>query len=356
MYFSGTYFHNFRNIGAERKKWPSGFNMISGPNGSGKTNFMEGLNILSGWGPLDKNSKIANLIRWGEKEGELKTSLWGRVEGEESAEVFVSMRTRRQLKCDGKTIGAAEMRRKIPVLAFLPAHMSLIGGGASYRRRLLDITGALVYMEYARILNDYSTALRQKAALLKKRRETKAADRILTSLGSWLWESRGEILRMMTSEIKKFVPLLHGRVDFFFMRGGGGLDEFPSEDFRKSLAVAKDREMRSGIPLVGPQRDDIRIDCGGKGASVALSRGQGRKLAVALILASARVVELCLARKPVLLFDEIYSELDAEGRDYVIDALVSTGCQVFATTAEASPRGGFDIFKMRDGRFSRDEA
>ncbi|MDR1579614.1 MAG: DNA replication and repair protein RecF [Synergistaceae bacterium] len=356
MYFSGTYFHNFRNIGAERRKWPPGFNMISGPNGSGKTNFMEGLNILSGWGPLDKNSRIANLIRWREKEGELKTLLWGCVEGEESTEVFVSLRTRSQLKCDGKTIGAAEMRRKIPVLAFLPGHMSLISGGASYRRRLLDITGALVEMEYARILNDYRTVLKQKAALLKKRSDTKAADRILASLGSWLWESRGEILNMIVSEIKKFAQLFHGKVDIFFVRGGGGMDEVASEDFRKSLIAAKDRETRSGIPLVGPQRDDIRIDCDGMGASVALSRGQGRKLAVALILAAARVVERCLARKPVLLFDEIYSELDAEGREYVIDALISTGCQVFASTAEASPRDGFDIFKMRDGRFSRHEA
>ena len=330
--------------------------MISGPNGSGKTNFVEGLNILSGWGPLEKNTRIANLIRWGEKEEELKTSLWGRVDGEESAEVFVSMRTRCQLKCDGKTIGAAEMRRKIPVLAFLPGHMSMIGGGASYRRRLLDITGALVYMEYARILHDYSTALRQKAVMLKHRRDTKAADRILAQLGSWLWESRGEILKMIASEIKRFVPLLHGKVYFFFVRGGGGFDEVPSEDFRKSLATAYDRETRSGIPLVGPQRDDIRIDCGGIGASVALSRGQSRKLAAALILASAKVVERCLSRKPVLLFDEIYSELDTEGRDYVMEALVSTGCQVFATTAEASPRDGLDIFKMRDGRFLRYEA
>jgi DNA replication and repair protein RecF len=136
------------------------------------------------------------------------------------------------------------------------------------------------------------------------------------------------------------------------VRGGGGFDEVPSEDFRKSLAAAHDREMGSRMPLVGPQRDDIKIECGGISASVALSRGQGRKLAVALVLASAQVVERCLSRKPVLLFDEIYSELDAEGREYVIDALVSTGCQVFASTAEAAPRDDFDIFKIKNGRFS----
>jgi DNA replication and repair protein RecF len=233
--------------------------------------------------------------------------------------------------------------------------MSLIGGGASYRRRLLDITGALVYVEYARILHDYRTILRQKAVLLKHRRDTKAADKILAPLGSWLWESRGEILRMMASEMNKFAPLVHEKVDFFLVRGGGGFDEVPSEDFKISLTAASDRETGSGIPLVGPQRDDIRIDCGGRGAAIALSRGQGRKLAIALILASALVVERRLARKPVLLFDEIYSELDAEGREYVIEALVSTGCQVFASTAEASPRDDFGIFKMRDGRFSKYE-
>ena len=350
MYFSETYFHNFRNICGERREWSPGFNMISGPNGAGKTNFLEGLNLLSGWGPLDKNTRISDIMRW-EGGATQPASLWGRACGEETLEVLASLRTRCRLKRGEKAADASDMRRGIPVLSFMPGHMSILKGGASYRRRMLDMTGALVSPPYPKMLRDYRMILKQKSALLKKRADTRSADRVLTSLGSWLWAARSEILKMIVCEARNFSDLLPRPMDFFFLRGGGGMDDNPSDDFKNSVKRAFERERASGIPLVGPQRDDIRFTCDGKDASVVLSRGQSRRAVSVLILASALVVERRLMRKPILLFDEIMSELDSAGRALEIESLLATGYQVFAATAEPPARCGVEIFTMKDGRF-----
>ena len=350
MFFSETYFHNFRNICGERHEWSPGVNVIVGPNGAGKTNFLEGLNLLSGWGPIEKNVKIANIICWNSGRSQA-ASLWGRVCGEEPLDVFASLRTRCQLKRNDKTIAASDMRRGIPVLSFMPGHMSILKGGASYRRHLLDMTGVLISIPYSKILRDYSLMLRQKSALLRKREDTHNADRILVSLGSWLWTARGEILKMTASAARNFSDLLPRPMDFFFSRGGGGMDKNPSDDFRKSLKRACERERALGIPLVGPQRDDVRLTCDGMDASVVLSRGQIRRAVSVLILASALVVERRLMRKPVLLFDEITSELDESGRTREIESLMATGYQVFATTADVPAYSGVEIYSIKDGRF-----
>jgi DNA replication and repair protein RecF len=213
------------------------------------------------------------------------------------------------------------------------------------------MTGVLVSASYGGILRDYRVALRQKAAMLRKRQDTRGADRLLVPLGSWLWAAREEIVKMIASAAGNFSELMPRPMDFFFERGGGGMEERPSDDFRKSLSRAADRERASGMPLVGPQRDDVKFTCGGMDASVVLSRGQTRRAVSVLILASALVVERQLLKKPVLMFDEITSELDGPGRAREMESLIGTGCQIFATTADAPDARGVEIHEMKDGRF-----
>ncbi|MDR1966443.1 MAG: AAA family ATPase [Synergistaceae bacterium] len=353
MYFKTTYFHNFRNLRGERREWVSGFNLITGPNGSGKTNFLEGLNLISGWGPFDRKVKIPQLVRRFPSDHD-KTgaaSLWGMACGEDESEVFASLQVRCQLKCDDKSIGASEMRRKIPMLSFMPGHMSLLKGGASCRRQLLDMIGAVVSVQYARILHDYRHLLRQKSALLRKMRSAEVTDRMMIAFGSWLWSAREEILSLLKSEMENFSQLLPAPLDFFLKRGGGTSDDSPVGDFKRSLQIVREKEIFSRMPLVGPHRDDIIFTSEGVETSVAFSRGQNRRAVSAIILASAHVVEQKLGKKPVLVFDEITSELDEQGRELAIEALLDTGYQVFAATADALPHEGVEIHKMRDGRF-----
>lgn len=363
MLFKSTYFHHFRNIGPQRRAWPPGFNLIAGPNGAGKTNFIEGLNLISGWGPLERGERISALVRWTPGGREERASLWAKVFGEfgefgeydrpgnDGAEVFASLSARCTLKWENRAIGATQMRTRLPVLSFLSGHLSLLKGGASYRRQLLDRVGALVSPSYALKLHDYRRTLRQKAAMLRRCCDPRIADRALLPLGAWLWAAREEISRMIGESLGAFSALQTTPLHLRFVRGGGGMAQNPFEDFKRSMAGRRERERAARIPLVGPQRDDIELLCGGRPAAEALSRGQSRRAAAALLLSAALVVERNLGRKPVLIFDELTAELDGEGREAIFEALLRTGCQIFAATTEGITHDGTELHRMRDGLF-----
>lgn len=353
MYFNSTYFHNFRNLQSERRVWPQGLNLIVGPNGSGKTNFLEGLNIASGWGPLEKGTKIPDLVRWsGEpKERDTRASLWANVRGEEEAEIFASLTSRCSLKCSDKTSGAAEMRARIPVLSFLSGNMALLKGGASHRRQLMDRVGSLISPSYALHLHHYRKALRQKAVLLRRCANPLVAERAMMPHGAWIWTAREEIVRMLFLALENFSDLLPRHISLTYRRGGGGTTADPASDLKQSLCAKREKERASRLALVGPQRDDIDIVCNDRQAALVLSRGQCRRIVSALILTSAHVVEKSLGRKPVLVFDEVASELDEEGRFAVLGALAETGCQVFAATADVIGHDDLHVHRMQDGKF-----
>ncbi len=360
MLFRSTYFHHFRNIGPQRCTWSPGFNLIVGPNGAGKTNYIEGLNLISGWGPLERGEKISTLVKWLPDGREERASLWAKVfgefgepgeSGEGETEIFASITARCTLKWDGRSIGATQMRSRLPVLSFLSGHLSLLKGGASYRRQLLDRVGALISPSYALRLHDYRKALRQKAILLRRCCDPRIADRVMLPLGSWLWAAREQIARLIRENLNEFSGLQTSPLDLRFVRGGGGSAENPSEDFKISMASKRERERAARVPLVGPQRDDVELFCDGREAAVALSQGQSRRSAASLLLASALVVERSLGRKPILIFDEVTAELDEDGREAIFAALLKTGCQIFATTTEGFSREGIDVYRMKDGLF-----
>ncbi|MDR1514893.1 MAG: AAA family ATPase, partial [Synergistaceae bacterium] len=253
MYFSDTYFHNFRNLRQGRVTWSRGFNLITGPNGAGKTNFIEGLNLISGWGPLERTTKISSVPSWKGKEcghgqGQEKASLWARAFGEENIDIFASISIKCSLKCDDKVLGASAMRAKIPVMTFLSDGMSLVRGGASSRRALLDRVGAIISPSYALRLNNYRKILRQKTVLLRGSRDVSAADRVLLPLGVWLWTAREEILRLMASALDKCGNLLSCPMELVFARGGGGQEQEPFEDFKSSLITKRNRERELRTP------------------------------------------------------------------------------------------------------------
>ena len=349
MYFNSTYFHNFRNLESQRLTWESGLNLITGPNGSGKTNFLEGLNLISGWGPLERGERISNLIRWsGEAQ---RASLFAGVGGEESFEASALLSSRCSLKMDNRSTGATDMRSRLPVLSFLYGHVLLIKGGASYRRQLLDRVGALVSPSYALRLHEYRKAFRQKSALLRKSSDTRIADRVLFRIGGWIWAAREEIFRMIRSCMREFSDVQAQSMEMLFVRGGGGASDDPYEDFRESSALKKERERQLRTVLVGPQRDDIKFTCGGKDAASALSRGQCRRASFAVTMASALVVERVLKRRPVLVLDEITAELDESGTEMIFKSLADSRLQVFAAATAPLDYTGVTVHRIKEGRF-----
>lgn len=325
--------------------WDPGLNLITGKNGSGKTNCLEGLHLLTGWGPFGEKKDIPS---WN-GEGD-RAYISGVFCGEE--DLFISMAAGGAaiLKCDGKRSSFTEVRTRVPALAFLSGDMSLLDGSPSLRRGFLDRLCALLFPLYARRLSDYGRAIRHKGVILRAGRSSAALSKAMAPLAGFIWASREEAVKLLSLGLLTFKELAPLFMELSHKRGGASGEGSPSDDWRKSLEACADRERASCTSLVGPHRDDLEVTAGGRRPGLAFSRGQLRRASVALMLAAARAVEARLRRKPVILLDEIASELDEEGREKTIEALALSGWQVIAAAAELPPgEWPGKIWKADDG-------
>ena len=323
-------FNNFRNIAPRELSWSPGLNLLTGENGAGKTNILEGLNILSGWGAFEHGGSISSVPTW--ESGSSEVQLTGELHS--GSVVKVKLARRCFIRLDEKTITAADMRRENPVLSFLPADMAIIEGSASCRRRLIDMLLALIIAAYGPRLSEYRRAVRQKAALLKKGLSSMPADRVLLPLSSWIWKMRAEGVRLLSEALLQFTERAPAPLEMRLKRGGAGLASDFSEDYIASVTAQKAAEGSLRFPLVGPHRDDIVITAGKRTASEALSRGLRRRAAIAVMLAASEGVRRKTGTEPVLLLDEVTAELDAEGRRLLFETLFNRKTQVFAASAE----------------------
>lgn len=337
MGFSRVRFNNFRNIEPREMRWSPGLNLLTGGNGTGKTNILEGINIISGWGPLERGTKSASLPTWNSGSGDVR--LTGQLDGDGAEVIQVRISGRSAIRLDDKPINATELRWRIPILTFLPNDMAIIEDSASYRRRLLDMVLALLVPPYAARLHDYRRCIRQKSALLRQGMPTATVDRALLPVAAWIWKMREEAVSLLSLCLEEMDALLPCPVSLSFRRGGGGLAEEAEMDFLESLSRGRTREAAMKVPLVGPHRDDLVIRTEGRPAAEAMSRGFRRRTAIALMLAASAGVRRKLGKEPVLLLDEVTAELDSEGRKILFESLLARKTQVFAATAEPFAEG-----------------
>lgn len=334
MEFSRVRFTDFKNIMPRDISFAPGLNLLYGRNGAGKTNILEGINLLFGWGPLP-GTKRSSLLSWKSRaEGKNEITLTGLLSTGEAAEAKISHRT--TLRLDNKAIRASDLRTRVPVMTFLPDDVMLIEGASAYRRRILDMTLALLLPVYALRLSEYRHGIRQKAALLKRGMASAAADRSLLPAAVWIWKMREQAVALFAECLSESREILPGAIELSLKRGGAGNVPDAEEDYIKSLMLHREREAALKFPLVGPHRDDIIITCGNMPASEFFSRGLRRRCAIALMLAAASAVKRKLGSAPILLFDEVTSDLDSEGKEILFSILEARRCQVIAATAEAA--------------------
>ncbi len=349
MGFKRVRFINFRNIESQEIKISGGLNLLTGFNGSGKTNFLEGLNILSGWGALESGTKARDIVK--RESDSREAQLTGQKDDEYGDIIQAKIGERYSIRYNNEQISATELRFRMPVLCFLPNDTQLVEGASARRRRLLNIILALIVPAYAKRLSEYTRAVKQKAALLKKGENTEQIDKVIKPLAVWIWKMRKKSVLLLNEEIKKQEKLLPENTELSFSRGGGNRKQDEEEDFATGIEEKREKEKQSGIPLVGPHRDDLVIKTGKELSANILSRGFRRRTAVALMLAAGDSVYRKTGNIPTLLLDEVTAELDAEGREVLFGTLSDRKAQVFAATAEPFTEHFFGtIYKVDKGR------
>lgn len=348
MGFRKVVFNNFRNLEPREIELDPGLNLLVGINGSGKTNILEGINIISGWGPLEKSTKKSELARW--ESGATDVWLTGMLDNEDKEIIKVKISDRIILRFDDKTIRATDLRWKIPVLSFLPNDMSILEDSASYRRRLIDTMLALIIPPYAMRLHEYRKGIKHKSVLLKRGESTEIIDKVISPLAEWIWKMRSEGVALLSECLADITDLVPDGTTLALSRGGeSGLKE--NESYISLVRSNREKERILKTPVTGPHRDDIIIKTNGRMTADSLSRGYRRRTAIGIILAMSDAVKRKLGKSPVLLLDEITAELDPDGRERLYSALLSRKTQVIAATAEPNT-GNFPgrIYTVSEGR------
>jgi DNA replication and repair protein RecF len=332
---------NFRNYEtAELEPDPEGLTVIVGSNGEGKTNLLEAIGYLATLSSF-RGAPGEALIRAG------CPSAVVRAEGERDdrhllleAELVAGGRDRIQVNRQPLK-RARDLLGALRVSVFAPDDLVLVKGGPGERRRFLDEVLVALHPKHDALQRDVDRVLRQRNTLLRQSGgrltgpDTASTldvwDAKLAATGTALAEAREELVAQLEPEIgKAYDQVAHTAADVtvgYQRSWSGPLDE--------ALAAGRADDLRRGVSLVGPHRDEVVLAIGGLPARTHASQGEQRSLALALRLAAHRVVGEAVGASPVLLLDDVFSELDPDRSEALLTHLPPG--QALLTTAGLVP-------------------
>lgn len=321
--------------------------VLVGPNAAGKTNCVEGIQILTAGGSF-RHVPPADMIRKGAERAQLRMH----VESDKrmldlAYDIF---QTKKLLSINGKRRPNGEGRGILPSILFYPDELMVVKGGAADRRAMMDDFGVQMNASYAKVNSDYRRALRQRNMLYKEAARTGSGiDRTmldawtesLVAAGTALYRYRLSLVMRLAPHVARIYGELGageeaqmGYESLWFTGREPG--ENPGraeveEQLRSALERVRAEEARRCQTLAGPHLDDVAFSIAGLPARNFGSQGQQRSLVLAVKLAQVEVVHEMQAQYPVFLLDDVMSELDSNRRARLFD-LVQGGMQTVVTT------------------------
>lgn len=339
MHLASLRLRDFRNYARLDAEFSPGFHLFLGQNAQGKTNLLEAIYLLSTLRSF-RGVGGAQMIRFGQSAYFVGGSVLS--QAAHDIKLYWSARQKR-VTLDGQPLHRlADYWGILRAVVFCSEDLLLIKGTSRVRRRFMDLLLAQTHPEYLPLLQHYAKALRARNALLKQPVLDAAT---LDSFTRQLVKAGNQIIAYRRALLPDFAPLArqaHARI----ARQGEELQmDYHSsirQDFTVELAATRDRERILRITLVGPHRDDLRLQINGQSAAQYASEGQKRTLAIAMKMAQAEYLTRIHGTPPVLLIDDVMGELDVERRSGLLPILDHSSRahgQVFMTgTEENWPR------------------
>ena len=327
---------NHRNYARLDLLMEPGVNVFMGANGQGKTNLLEAVAMLALStsprvrrevelvGPVAGGSRIEAEVETSGKRMEITIAL--NVEGD---------RAHRTIEVDGARRRAVDLPGHFRVTLFWPDDLGLIKAGPDQRRRFLNQLLVQIEPGYARALSGLRRILDQRNSLLKRIADGEEAQAVLEVWNAELVRTGSEVAAARAKAVRELAPSAgHSHSEI----GGGERLEIeylgPPEDLAAAVHNSLGDDLRRGVTSVGPHRDDLRVLLDGRDARSFGSQGQQRTAVVSLKLAEAELVTTRTGERPVLLLDDVLSELDLERRSSLLRQ-VATGGQVVITAVDA---------------------
>ena len=362
-------FRNYENLNID---FGSGINIFYGDNAQGKTNILEAI-YMSATTKSHRGTKDKDIIRFGCEEGHIRLFLLNSENVESKLDIHLRKSKTKGIAVDGVRLKkATELLGLINVVLFSPEDLDIIKGGPGERRRFIDMELCQLDDFYIYNLNNYNRIINQRNNLLKdlyfnpSLKDTIGIwDSQLVSFGSKVIERRV----LFVKQLNEVIAGIHERLS-------GGKEHLeivyePNvsiEDFEEALASSIDRDIKSKMTNVGPHRDDLVFiikktgnpDIPDEGIDVRKfgSQGQQRSAALSLKLSEIEIVKKLSKDTPVLLLDDVLSELDSNRQNFLLDSIgdvqtmiTCTGLDEFVNSRLKVDR----VFNVTNGSISMQE-
>lgn len=357
MYIRNIELKDFRNYKALKTSFSENVNIFIGNNAQGKTNLLESI-YMNGMAKSFKTSKDREMIRFGRKFCSVKTSAFFS-DDIHTTEIVINNEGKKGIKIDGVKIKkTSEMLERIFIIIFSPEDLKIVKDEPEKRRRFIDRELCQIKPGYYMDLNNYKKALKQRNAYLKESDiETDILDiwdRELALYGARVISKRREFIKKLNDISRVIHSRISGgkeNIELNYEASISSINDI-ERDFYDVLVSMRNDDIKNRNTGKGPHKDDMRISSDDVDIRKFGSQGQQRTAALSLKLSEIKLIEEESGEKPILLLDDVLSELDNERQSYLINSL--GGNQLFITTTDISgkvarelPEG--KIFKIRSG-------
>lgn len=330
---------NFRNYSEEEFTFEDGVNVLSGENAQGKTNAAEAIFFLcTGYSPRANRDKL--VVKNGEETGEI----FGVADsdyGEISVKIVFSRTDNKKMFVNGmEVLKVSELLGNIHSVFFNPSELKLVQESPEDRRRFMNVSLSQMSKSYFRALQQYNKILAQRNNLLKDRDIWLIKDTLpvwdvqLCKYAAVIIKARNAFLSELAPIAQEKHAILSGGKETLTMKtesGYSGEEEEIAVALSNDLKDGLERDLRLGFTGIGPHRDDIKFTLNGLDARIYGSQGQQRTVALSLKLAEAEMFKKRFGEYPVLILDDVLSELD-KGRQQKLISATQNIQTIFTTT------------------------
>ena len=337
----------FRNYQALELDFEPGVNLIVGENAQGKTNLLEAIAFL-GSGKSFRTTKNGELVRFGAEFADLEGQVFSQERQQSLRWVVFSKSRPRQIWRNGARVKTAgDIAGCLNTVLFCPEDLMVLKTGSAPRRRLGDLALCQLRPNYEAALNEYNRILEQKSRILKDRFECPALLGVLPEynarlcqVGALIISYRARFYKGLGEEAQKYHYSFSGKREEFsleYKTVSNISDPFAplaalQDQLREHLESHARAELETAQCLTGPHKDDFDVSLSGISLKSFGSQGQVRTAAISLKLAQRELMHRECGEMPVLLLDDVLSELDASRQDFVLNQI--TQGQVFITCCE----------------------
>lgn len=338
-------FSRFRNYSTFLLEDIGDLTIFVGRNAVGKTNIVEGIELLTALSSF-RNPTAHQMVQWGAEEAKL-TATFASATRDLTLELRVS-EGKRGYALNEKPKKIQSLKGLLPSVAFTPDDLGLVKGSQGGKRAALDGLGSQLSANYYVIRKDYEKVLQHKNRLLKDEGPESyldALDQTLLTVGTQLYCYRSSLFAKLSTVIERYYRDITGgreSVQVAYIPSWEDHDPDRTDSFvvgkaeaairlEFALAARREEERRRRHAVIGPHADRIEFFIDGKNARIYGSQGQQRSLVLSFKLAEVFLIQDMLDQKPVLLLDDVMSELDAQRREALV-GFISGDIQTFITT------------------------